>query len=494
MTPRFKVVSRAAAGVPLAAVVFQDAKRLRWCAAAESFPKSVLDLAREDGFQGKTGGSFLVRVPGGRPAPRLILLSAGKPSDARLHTFRALAATAVKRAQDARLRRFALLLPDEWASPADTAQAAVEGVLLGLYRFDRHKSRRGAAPFVPEEVLLVSPRGAAGLTEAVERGSASADAVRFARDLINEPPSLKTPPVLARLAKSLGGRRLRVKVLGRPELARLGMNALLGVNRGSAHPPALVHLHYRPAGRPRKRIALVGKGVTFDSGGLSLKTADGMMGMKYDMSGAALVLAVVRAVARLGAPVEVHGVAAFTENMPGPDAYKPGDVVRAMNGKTIEVLNTDAEGRVILADALSYAAKLDVDEVIDAATLTGAASVALGRAYTALMTDNEPLGERLRRAGEKSGEKIWPLPLEDSYKDHMKSHVADMKNIGNAGEAGTIIGGLFLREFAGDKPWAHLDIAAAGWVTAATPLCPPGGTAVMVRTLIRYLADPGRNP
>jgi leucyl aminopeptidase len=262
------------------------------------------------------------------------------------------------------------------------------------------------------------------------------------------------------------------------------------VNRGSAHPPVLVHLHYKPAGRPRRRLAFVGKGITFDSGGLSLKTADGMMTMKYDMAGAAVVFSLFHALARLRPPVEVHGLAPITENMPGHDAYKPGDVLRAANGKTIEVLNTDAEGRVVLSDALSFAAKLNVDEILDAATLTGAVSVALGRAYAALMSNDDGVAARLLRASEKSGEKVWRLPLEPSYKDHIRSKVADLKNIGNPGEAGTIIGGLFLQEFVGGKPWAHLDIAGCGWNADGSLWGAPGATGVMARTFLHYILDP----
>jgi leucyl aminopeptidase len=249
----------------------------------------------------------------------------------------------------------------------------------------------------------------------------------------------------------------------------------------------LVHLCYRPSGKPKKRLAFVGKGITFDSGGLSLKPADGMMTMKYDMAGAATVFCLFKALAVLRPEVEVHGVAPITENMPGHDAYKPGDVVRAANGKTIEVLNTDAEGRVVLADALSYASKLPVDEIIDIATLTGAVSVALGRAYGGLVTNHEKMAERLTEAAKKAGEKVWRLPLEPSYKEHIKSKVADLKNIGNPGEAGTIIGGLFRQEFIGDKPWAHIDMAGVGWNGKGSLLGAPGATGAMVRTLLNYI-------
>jgi leucyl aminopeptidase len=216
-----------------------------------------------------------------------------------------------------------------------------------------------------------------------------------------------------------------------------------------------------------------------------------MMTMKYDMAGAATVFSLFHAAAALRPPVEIHGIAPVTENMPGHDAYKPGDVVRAANGKTIEVLNTDAEGRVVLADALSFASRLSVDEIVDIATLTGAAAIALGRAYAALMSNNDDVSERLRRAAELAGEKLWRLPLEPGYKEQIRSKVADLKNIGNPGEAGTIIGGLFLQEFVDEKPWAHIDMASVGWNSNGSVLSAPGATGAMVRTLLNYIVASG---
>jgi leucyl aminopeptidase len=486
---KFAFAERPDPSVPLAVVVFQEGKKLAWGRAARSYPTRPLETAAEDGFQGKPGGSFIVRPADARPARRLLLLSAGPKPKATLETLRSLGGTAFKRSADARLGKLQLLLPDDFGDPRSVAQAFAEGFFLGSYRFVRHKSAPDARA-EPAELTLIGPKAArSAALEGARLGEVFAGAVNFARDLINEPPSLKVPEVLAGAARRLAKGPVKVRVYRKAELARMKMNALLGVNRGSAHPPVLVHLHYKPSGRPKRRLAVVGKGITFDSGGLSLKTADGMMGMKYDMSGAATVFALFRALAELRPPVEVHGVAPVTENMPGPDAYKPGDVVRAANGRTIEVLNTDAEGRVILADGLSFASRLPVDEIVDVATLTGAVTVALGRAYAALMTNDDRLAERLGRAAAESGEKIWRLPLEASYKEHIKSKVADLKNIGNAGEAGTIIGGLFLEEFVAGKPWAHLDIAGAGWNSAGSALGGPGATGVMVRTLLRHILN-----
>jgi leucyl aminopeptidase len=394
------------------------------------------------------------------------------------------AAAAVRRLADGQWTSLSFPVP---SGAADFAvQSLVEGAGLAAYRFEKHKSR--PAPAHPLTTFaVVSSSANAAERAALERAAVIVEAVAVARDLINEPPSEKPAPWLAKAARLLAVRGLTVRVYDKTALKKMGLGALLGVNRGSAHPPALVELHYRPTGRVKRRVALVGKGITFDSGGLSLKPADGMMTMKYDMAGAATVLAVTRAAARLRLPVEIRTFAAITENMPGPDAYKPGDVLRAMNGKTIEVLNTDAEGRLVLADALALAARRPVDQIIDVATLTGAVTVALGRAFAGIMSNTPALEAELRAAGERSAERVWPLPLEKTYKEHIKSKVADLKNIGTPGEAGTIIGGLFLEEFVDGKPWAHLDIAGVGWNGNGTALAPAGATGVPVRMLIDFL-------
>jgi leucyl aminopeptidase len=261
------------------------------------------------------------------------------------------------------------------------------------------------------------------------------------------------------------------------------------VNRGSAQPPAFLHWSYKPARGPvRRRIGICGKGITFDSGGLSLKPPKSMETMKMDMSGAAAVFAVFKALSKLKPQVEVHGFTPLTENMPGGRATKPGDILTTMRGKTIEVLNTDAEGRLVLADALSYACRQNVDEILDLATLTGACVVALGNDIAAIMGTDSKLISKVKSASQLSGEKVWELPLEEDYKSHMDSPIADIKNIGRAGEAGTIIGGLFLKEFVDEgKPWVHIDIAGTAWTDAQNALSAPGGTGVMVRTLLHHI-------
>jgi leucyl aminopeptidase len=313
----------------------------------------------------------------------------------------------------------------------------------------------------------------------------------LARDLINGPPSDVTPKVLADTARKIAkGKGIQLKVYDKKALKRMGAGGILGVNIGSSQEPFLIHLHYKPSGKPKKSIAIVGKGITFDSGGLSLKPAGSMETMKMDMSGAAAVLGVFSQLSRFKPNVEIHGIIPTTENMPGGKAYKPGDVLKALNGKTMEVLNTDAEGRLILADALSYAVRQKADEIVDMATLTGACVVALGSLVSGAMTNNPKLLERVKKSTLSTGESIWELPLVKEYREDIKSKVADIKNIGGGREAGTITAGLFLQEFVGDTPWVHLDIAGPAYLEREFPALPylsHGGTGLMVRSLLTFL-------
>jgi leucyl aminopeptidase len=295
--------------------------------------------------------------------------------------------------------------------------------------------------------------------------------------------------VATEIAKATG---LGVRVLEQAECKKLGMGAFLGVAAGSEQPPKFIHLTYTPSGRRRRTVAVIGKGITFDSGGLDLKSAEGMLRMKDDMSGAAAVLGIMRALPALKPPVEVHGLIAATENMPSGAAIRPGDILRAMNGTTIEIGNTDAEGRLTLADAISYAVqKVKADEVVDMATLTGACVVALGPLCSGLFANDQGLADRLLAAAEAAGERVWQLPLIDDYREHLKSDVADLNNVGPRG-GGAITAGLFLKEFAGDTSWAHLDIAGPAFLEKDTPLAPKGGTGCAVRTILTYLTESGR--
>ncbi|MGH9153578.1 MAG: leucyl aminopeptidase, partial [Acidimicrobiales bacterium] len=371
---------------------------------------------------------------------------------------------------------------------AAAARALAEGAGLAAYRFTAYRSEPDPCPV--EELTVVAP-DAGALEPALARAGRVVEAVSLARDLVNEPAGALTPARFADravdVARSAG---LAVEVLDESAIAAEGLGGLAGVARGSDEPPRLVKLTYEPdGGPPAATVALVGKGVTFDSGGLSIKTADGMMTMKTDMSGAAAVLAAMSALRAIEAPVRVVGYLPLTENMPSGRAIKPGDVVTIRNGTTVEVLNTDAEGRLILADALALAAEEGPDAIVDLATLTGAQVVALGRRISGLMGSDEALVDRVRAAADRAGEPAWPLPLPTEYRSHLDSEVADLKNIGKPGEAGTVVAGLFLKEFVGDVAWAHLDIAGPARAESDDGWIAKGGTGVGVHTLIELLSS-----
>ena len=357
----------------------------------------------------------------------------------------------------------------------DAAELVTLGFSLGQYRFDRHQS-------VPKDVatrrLVLVGDGAGG-----ERGLLLAEAVRMARDLVNEPAGAKSPEQLAGWAtETLGDVGAAVEVWEEDRIASEGLGGLQSVAAGSVRPPRLVRVRHRPVGSTRK-LVLVGKGIVFDSGGLSIKTADAMTTMKTDMAGAAAVFASMWALARLGLPVEVIGIAPLTENMPGPNALRPGDVFTARNGKTVEVLNTDAEGRLVLADGLSLGAEEAPDLMIDVATLTGAAKVALGERIAAVFASNDVVGETLLAAAAAAGEAAWRLPLEPQYRPKLDSTLADMKNIGDRW-GGAITAALMLKEFVGDAPWAHLDVAGPARSDVDEHYVTKGGTGFGVRTLV----------
>jgi len=314
----------------------------------------------------------------------------------------------------------------------------------------------------------------------IEKGGIIAEGVNFARDLVNEPPDVATPALLAETALSIKG--IECRIIERDEAEKLGMGAFLAVAKGSEFPPKFIHMSYKPKGVSKKKVAIIGKGITFDSGGLDIKPASGMVNMKDDMAGAAAVIAVMRVLPLLKPDVEVHGIVAACENMPDGKAYRPGDVLKSLSGKTIEIDNTDAEGRLTLADAITYAKNIGVDEIIDLATLTGACMVALGRVASGIMGNNQELINRLIKSAEDSGERLWQLPLYEEYKESLKSDIADFKNTGSR-EGGASIAGVFLKEFAGDTPWVHIDIAGPSWLDKDIKELSKGPSGVGVRTL-----------
>jgi leucyl aminopeptidase len=390
-----------------------------------------------------------------------------------------------------------LLLPASLAQAAGSqrraVQAVVEGAVLAGYRFVAHKSEdQGGA--VERFVVVGVGLDAAELAEGTRRGVVVADAVCLARDLINEPPSSLTPTRFADTATDHGAGRpgLTVEVWDEQRIVDERLGGLLGVARGSAEPPRLLKISYEPenpvtVGGRVPHIVLVGKGITFDSGGLSLKTAEGMVTMKTDMSGAAAVVGAVSACGELGVRVRVTAIAPTTENMPGGRATKPGDVLTIRNGRTIEVLNTDAEGRLVLADGLSLAAELEPDAIIDLATLTGACVVALGMSIAGVFGSDDGLIGAVRAASDRAGEGTWPLPLPEEYRSHIDSEIADMKNIGKGGQAGAIAAALLLARFVDEVPWVHLDIAGPARSDEDSGILAKGGTGFGVRTLLELL-------
>ncbi len=490
-----------AAGVPGAVVVTVGGDSL----------STALDTtrARQRGFKGKVGQTMVVvgeqSAQGslGAEAPAVVFVGCGKPTDAD----GSVGATALRRASAALVRAggksgaAVLILPasvvEATRNPGATVQAVVEGAVLGAYRFVSHK-RDDDGGGVERFVVAGAGLDGAALSEGARRGVAVADAVCLARDLINEPPSSLTPTRFAEAAQEhVSGRPgMTIEVWDEQRIIDERLGGLLGVARGSAEPPRLLKISYEPAdavtvdGRV-PHVVLVGKGITFDSGGLSLKTADGMVTMKTDMSGAAAVLAAVSACGEVGVRIRVTAITPTTENMPGGRATKPGDVLTIRNGRTIEVLNTDAEGRLVLADGLTLATELEPDAIIDLATLTGACVVALGMSIAGLFGSDEGLVGKVRAASDRAGEGTWPLPLPEEYRSHIDSDIADMKNVGKGGQAGAISAALLLAEFVEEVPWVHLDIAGPARSDEDNGILAKGGTGFGVRTLLELLENYG---
>ena len=447
-------------------------------------------------FEGKPGQISYFFSNGKLPAARVMVVGLGARASADAETVRRAASTTARRSRDLGASSVAMYLPAAGVSARERAQATVEGAQLGTYRFEKYLKEKNGKVLASLAVLEPEGRQRDAGRDGVRLGEIGAEATMLARDLVNEPANVVTPSYLAARAQELAKTgRLRVRVLDKDACQRLGMGAYLGVAQGSLEPPRFIHLTYAPGRRARRRVVIIGKGITFDSGGLDLKTADGMLRMKNDMAGAATVLGVFQALPRLRLPVEVHGLIAATENMPSGTAQRPGDIVRAMNGLTIEIGNTDAEGRLTIADALAYAAKeIEPDEMLDMATLTGAIVVALGQGVSGLFASHEGFASRLLAAAGAAGERMWRMPLHDEYKEGLKSDIADLNNISSQRGAGAIVAGLFMRDFTAGIPWAHLDIAGTAFAERDHPLGPKGATGVAVRTVLGYLTALGGKP
>ena len=434
-------------------------------------------------IQGKPYELFLTPVLKGWKAARVALIGAGPAAEVNLERLRRLATAAALAARQRHVARLAFVhrLPID---AADAVQVITEGLVLAAFSGDRYKSQDRCGP-PPEQMLVAAPAASgAALERAVERGLVLGESSNMARDLCNEPANILTPSVFAErgaaLARDAG---LSVEILDEDEIERLNMGLLLGVARGSAEPPRVLVMTHDPAGAPASPVlGLVGKGITFDTGGISIKPADGMERMKDDMAGGAAVIGAMRAIALLGAPIKVIGIVPASENMPGGRATKPGDILTGAGGKTVEVLNTDAEGRLILGDGLWYAQRLGATHLVDVATLTGACVVALGKIASGLFGRPDTWVESVRQASTRAGDRLWPLPLYDEYSEQMRSEIADLVNTGGR-PAGACTAAVFLKEFAGELPWAHLDIAGTAWADDAKPWQPKGPTGVAVRTL-----------
>ena len=440
-------------------------------------------------FTGAEGSALLYPSAGMLPANQILLIGIGSASESVLDSWRTAGARARKDSAAQGAEEVAVFFSPESDSEA-AAAALIEGALLAGYQFNKYRSNaKGSAQ--PKFLTLFRPglKTAGPLLRSLHQAQTVSAAVFLARDLVNEPPSVATARFLGEQAEEhCRGQGLSTEVWNKKKIEAMKLAGLLAVNRGSHEEPRFIKIRYQPARRSKKKIALIGKGITFDSGGLSLKPPKSMETMKLDMAGGAAVIATMSCLPKLNLDVEVTGYVPTTDNLPGDNAQKPGDVIRYLNGKTIEVLNTDAEGRLILADALALAAEQKPDSMINLATLTGACVVALGPRVAGLFSNHQPLADALLRSAMDTGEKLWQLPLVKEYKDMIKSSVADIKNIGGA-HAGAITAALILQEFVGDLPWAHLDIAGPAFAESESSLGPKGGTGFGVRTLVKFLTS-----
>ena len=442
----------------------------------------VAALARQ-GFKGKLGEAR--EVPG-TAAPRLVALGMGERSTVTAESLRRAGAALVRKAWRDSRAATTVLAAAPALEVAEAARALAEGAAMASYRFTRYKSDPDACRLQALAVVAAADR--ASVEAGLARGTRVAEAVALARDVATEPAAAMTPRRLAEVATEIAeAQGLGISVLDEVAIVNEGLGGLAGVAQGSDEPARLIELVYDPPGA-EGTLALVGKGITFDSGGLSIKTAEGMETMKTDKSGAAAVLGALSAVPALAPRVKVIGIIPTTENMSGGRALKPGDVLKIRNGKTVEVLNTDAEGRLVLADALSLAVEAHADAIVDVATLTGACVVALGRRVAGLMGNSDDWVAQVRGAAERAGEPVWPLPLPEEYRKQLDSEVADLKNISGGRYAGALTAALFLKEFVGGIPWAHLDIAGPARSEEEEGYLPKGATGFGVRTLLEVVA------
>jgi leucyl aminopeptidase len=441
----------------------------------------VAEMYESGEFSGKALEIAILHHPAGLKAKRLVLAGGGKRDKFDPAELRKLTGVTIRAIKSKGVHSVTLVLDEAFRSDDFTA-AAVEGAVLADVENDRYKTDPKK-----NEKHIDSFAVLGGSQSAADRGRILAEAQNFSRDLANEPANVLTPSLLAERATQMASDYgLECEVLDQDRMRQLGMGALLGVAQGSAEPPALIVIRYKPAKTPATgdHLGLVGKGVTFDTGGISIKPSEGMEKMRYDMAGGAAVLGAMRAIAQLKPAIPVTALVPTVENMPGGKAQRPGDIVKSLSGKTVEVLNTDAEGRLILIDALTYAQRLGCTHLVDAATLTGAIVIALGTVNVGAFTNNEPFLEKLLDAAKAEGEKTWPMPMDEEYKEQLKSSFADLHNIGGR-SGGSITAAWFIRDFVNDTPWVHLDIAGTAWLDDAKPYMAKGPTGVGLRTFVR---------
>ena len=476
----------------LAAVVLDRGEKDKteaFVSADKNVQQAAAEVIASGEVTGKSLETTLLHKPSGVKAKRLLLLGGGKSKKFGVSDLRKLAGVAVRSLKSKGVRSFVFVAPDG-VNATDAVKAIVEGAFIGNFDSDTYKSDRNDQKIDSLTVVASGDQGA--LQKAMDEACILGESQNFTRQLVNEPSNHMTPTILSDRAKKMCDEvGLKCEIYGADKIKELKMGAFWGVAQGSDEPPALIVIRYEPAGAPEKPVlGLVGKGITFDTGGISIKPADGMEKMKYDMAGGATMIGTMRAIALLKPKIKVIAIVCATENMPSGKAQKPGDIQTAMSGKTIEIINTDAEGRLVLADGLCYARQLGCTHLIDAATLTGAVVVALGYYNVGVFGNDDAFYERFNKVLAKSGEKMWRLPVTEEYVDQTRSSIADLMNTGGRwGGASTAAG--FLKEFAEDTPWLHLDIAGTAWMEDQKPWIAKGPSGIAVRSLVEFARDFG---
>ena len=454
----------------------------------------MAEVFKAEEFKGDAGQTALLRFApkGAVKASRLLLVGCGDAKDYKTSSAGNMCGTATRYLRKRNVKSMAIM-PRGDADAVATTQNVVQAFITSQFEIDKYKTKDKIDKAVTSLTVCIDGAKPGDLKTGIVRGEAIGDSMNFTRDLANEPPNILTPTEMAnraaKMAKEVG---LKCEILTEAQMTKMGMGSLMSVSIGSEQPAKMIVLRYTPAkstGKKGELLALVGKGITFDTGGISLKPGEGMDAMKYDMSGGGTVIGAMRAIALLKPSVPVLGIVAAVENMPDGKASRPSDVVHAMNGKSIEILNTDAEGRLILADAVAYAEKQGATRIVDMATLTGAVIVALGGHNTGLMGNDQGLVDEIVACGKDVGEGFWQLPLGPEYSKDIRSDIADIKNIGPRGKAGTIMGAVFIQEFVDKAKWAHLDIAGTAWLDSGKPFMAKGPSGVAIRTLIKLVEN-----